>query len=88
MKIFSCSSSFEKRIGSLSLTIQCSQTFPAGTTAASRRLHSVCSDEPPTNFSYTRPEDRRDSIPGDERFLRACGVRPPDVRDELRVLDR
>jgi len=22
-----------------------------------------------------------------ERFLRACGVRPPDVRDVLRVLD-
>jgi hypothetical protein len=44
--------------------------------------------EPTTRFAYTRPEDRRDPVPGDERFLRACGVRPPDVRDELRVLDR
>jgi len=45
-------------------------------------------DEPTTNFAYTRPEDCRDPVPADERFLRACGVRPPDVRDELRVLDR
>ena len=27
-------------------------------------------------------------VAADERVLRACGVRPPDVRDELRVLDR
>jgi hypothetical protein len=32
--------------------------------------------------------DHRDPMFGDERFLCACGVRPPDVRDELRVLDR
>ena len=37
--------------------------------------------------SHTHPEDHRDPMPGDERFLRACGVRPPDVRDELRMLD-
>jgi hypothetical protein len=35
----------------------------------------------------TRPEDGRDPVPADERFLRACGVRPPDVRDDLKVLD-
>jgi hypothetical protein len=45
-------------------------------------------DEPTTKFAYTRPEDHRDSVPADERFLRACGVRPPDVRDELRCLDQ
>jgi hypothetical protein len=45
-------------------------------------------DEPTTNFKYTRREGHRDPVPADERFLRACGVRPPDVRDELRVLDR
>jgi hypothetical protein len=44
--------------------------------------------EPTTRFAYARPEDHRDPQPGDERFLRACGVRPLDVRDELRVLDR
>jgi hypothetical protein len=36
----------------------------------------------------TRPEDCRDPVPADEQFLLACGVRPPDVRDELQVLDR
>jgi hypothetical protein len=41
-------------------------------------------DEPTTNFTYTRPADDRDPVPADERFLRACGVRPPDMRDELR----
>ena len=25
--------------------------------------------------------DHRDPMFGDERFLRACGVRPPDMRD-------
>ena len=44
--------------------------------------------EPTTRFAYARPEDHRDPQPGDVRFLRACGVRPDDVRDELRVLDR
>jgi hypothetical protein len=44
--------------------------------------------EPTTRFAYARPEDHRDPVPADERLLRACGVRPPDVRDELRVLDR
>jgi hypothetical protein len=38
-------------------------------------------DEPTTNFTYTRPEDGRDPVRADIRFLRACGVRPPDVRD-------
>ena len=38
-------------------------------------------DEPTTNFAYTRPEDGRNAMPSDERFLRACGVRPPDMRD-------
>jgi hypothetical protein len=53
-------------------------------------LFSLCllPDEPTPNFSYTRPEDGRDQMPADERFLRACGVRPPDVRDEWRMLDR
>jgi len=45
-------------------------------------------ESPTTNFAYTRPEDHRDPVPADIRFLQACGVRPPDVRDELRVLDR
>ena len=48
----------------------------------------VLPERPTTTFTYTRPEDHRDPVPADERFLRACGVRPPDVRDELRVLDR
>ena len=26
--------------------------------------------------------DHRDPMHGDQRFLRACGVRPPDMRDE------
>jgi hypothetical protein len=43
---------------------------------------------PTTNFAYTRPEDHRDPVPADERFLRSCGVRPPDVRDDLKCLDR
>jgi hypothetical protein len=30
--------------------------------------------EPTTRSAYTRPEDHRDPQPGDERFLRACGV--------------
>jgi hypothetical protein len=34
-----------------------------------------------TNFTYARPEDHSDPVPADERFLRACGVRPPDMRD-------
>lgn len=45
-------------------------------------------DEPTTRFTYARPEDHRDPVPGDERFLRACGVRPPDVRDDLTVVDQ
>jgi hypothetical protein len=45
-------------------------------------------DQPTTTFTYVRPEDHRDPMPADERFLRACGVHPPDLRDELRVLDR
>jgi hypothetical protein len=36
-------------------------------------------DEPTTRFAYARPEDHRDAMPADERFLRACGVRPPEV---------
>jgi hypothetical protein len=31
--------------------------------------------EPTTRFNYARPEDGRDPVPADERFLRACGVR-------------
>ena len=45
-------------------------------------------DEPTTRFAYARPEDHRDPVPADIRFLRACGVRPPDVRDDLKVLDQ
>jgi hypothetical protein len=45
-------------------------------------------DEPITKFIYARPEDHRDPMVGDERFLHACGIRPADMRDELRVLDR
>ena len=37
---------------------------------------------------YARSEDHRDPVTGDERFLRACGVRATDLRDELLVLDR
>ncbi|HXM22450.1 MAG TPA: hypothetical protein VN948_14435 [Terriglobales bacterium] len=50
---------------------------------------SLCAvPEPTTRFAYTRPEDRRDPVPADIRFLQACGVRPDDVRDSLLVLDR
>jgi hypothetical protein len=35
-------------------------------------------DEPTTRLTYARPEDRRDPAPADDRFLHACGVRPPD----------
>ena len=35
--------------------------------------------EPTTSFAYARPEDHRDPLPADERFLRACGVRPPEM---------
>ena len=35
-------------------------------------------DEPTTRFAYARPEDSRDPVPADERFLRACGVRTAD----------
>jgi hypothetical protein len=45
-------------------------------------------DELTTRFAYARPEDHRDPLPADERFLRACGVRPPDVRDDLMVADQ
>jgi hypothetical protein len=49
---------------------------------------ACCHDEPTTKFAYTRPEDHRDPVSPDDRFLRACGVLPTDVRDELRMLDR
>ena len=42
----------------------------------------------PTNFTDARPEGNRDPVPVDERFLRACGVRATDLRDESLVLDR
>jgi len=42
----------------------------------------------PPKVAYTRPEDHRDPMLCDGRFLRACGVRATDLRDELRVLDR
>jgi hypothetical protein len=45
-------------------------------------------DEPTPRFAYARPEDGGDPVPADHRFLSACGVRPPDARDELRMLDR
>jgi hypothetical protein len=32
--------------------------------------------------------DHRDPMFGDEQFLRACGVRATDLRDESLVLDR
>jgi hypothetical protein len=35
--------------------------------------------ESTTSFAYGRPEDHRDPLPADERFLRACGVRPPEM---------
>jgi len=51
-------------------------------------------DKPTTRFAYMRPEDGRDPVPADVRFLRACGVRPPRARWvtsagslESRVLD-
>jgi hypothetical protein len=37
-------------------------------------------ERPTTNFTYTRPQDNRDPMRADQRFLRACGVRPADVR--------
>jgi hypothetical protein len=40
----------------------------------------------PTNFTDAGPEDHRDPVPEDAIFLRACGVRPTDLRDELLVL--
>jgi hypothetical protein len=44
---------------------------------------SLCllTERPTTNFTDARPEDCRDPVPEEERFLRACGVRPPDMRD-------
>jgi len=35
--------------------------------------------ESTTSFAYGRQEDHRDPLPADERFLRACGVRPPEM---------
>jgi hypothetical protein len=35
--------------------------------------------EPTASFEYARPEDHRDPVPADERFLRACGVCPPEM---------
>jgi hypothetical protein len=40
----------------------------------------VAPESPTTNFAFTRPEDHRDPVRADIRFLRACGVRPPDAR--------
>lgn len=48
---------------------------------ARRMLH-----EPSTQFEYAGPEKHRDAVPQDELFLRACGVRPADLRDELLCL--
>jgi hypothetical protein len=45
-------------------------------------------ERPTSSFAYGSPESHRDPLSPDAVFLRACGVRPPDVRDELRVLDR
>jgi hypothetical protein len=42
----------------------------------------ILRDEPATNFTYTHPADNRDWMRADQRFLRACGVRPPDVRKD------
>jgi len=41
---------------------------------------------PTTNFACGSPEQHRDAVPEDVKFLRACGVRPVDLRDELLVL--
>jgi hypothetical protein len=45
-------------------------------------------ERPTTSFTYGIPERHRDPVPEDVKFLRACGIRPADVRDELWVLDR
>jgi hypothetical protein len=45
-------------------------------------------EKPTTSFTYGIPERHRDPVPEDVKFLRACGIRPADVRDDLRVLDR
>src|ERR1700680_1718247 len=37
-------------------------------------------DEPTPRFAYARPADHCNPLPADERFLHACGVRPPDTR--------
>jgi hypothetical protein len=36
-------------------------------------------DEPTISFAPARPEDHHEPMLADERFLRACGVRPSDV---------
>jgi hypothetical protein len=59
------------------------QSRYAGTTAASSRAAlCILRDEPATNFTYTHPADNRDWMRADQRFLRACGVSPPDVRKD------
>jgi len=42
----------------------------------------------PTSRTRETPAQQRDPVSPDDRFLRACGVLPTDVRDELRMLDR
>jgi len=59
-----------------------------GTIADLIVLHFACCLMNRVPTSRNTPEDNRDPVPADERFLRACGVRPADVRDDLRVLDR
>lgn len=40
------------------------------------------------DFVCGPPENYRDPVPNDVRFQLECGNRVPDLRDELRVLDR
>ena len=60
-------------------------------TTKTATLCSVEDESPivrPFSFDCGRPEDHRDPLPEDVRFLLDCGIRPDDVRDDLKVLDR
>jgi hypothetical protein len=41
---------------------------------------------PTTRFAYMRPENHRDPVPMDIRFMMDCGIRVEDLRDQMLVL--
>ena len=51
-------------------------------------VSSLCllPERPTTKFTYGSPESHRDPVSPDAQFLRAFGVRPPDLPDSLTVL--